>query len=113
MDQDMLMLAAVGVGNADPNDDDPFVRVGVVKAEVEEPFAWELVGRVACAAGPRAAERGVAGNGTDTGLIPLIAAFVEVTEAAVMPLSICFVAVFGVFADARPGRGGTGTNGGG
>jgi hypothetical protein len=116
MDIDMLVLAAVGVGNVDPNADDPLERVGVGRADVEAPFVREfvaVVGRVACAAGPRAADSGVAGKGTETGLTPLIVPVVELAGATMMPLTICFVAVFGVIADAGPGTGGTGTNGGG
>jgi hypothetical protein len=109
----MDMELAVGVGSADPKD----AVVGVGKAD-ELAFAALVVGRVAWAAGPSAAERGVAGNGTETGLIPLTAALpamvvAEDTGRMVVPFIICFVAVLGVFALAGPGTGGTGTSGGG
>lgn len=58
-----IIVAVVGVGtpDAEPNEE----LVGVGSAEVD------AVGSVACAAGPRAAERGVAGRGIEMGEKPL------------------------------------------
>ena len=67
------------------------------------------IGTVACAAGPRAAERGVAGRGTDTGLTPLRGG----PSGGRTPLSICFVAVLDIVTEDGPGTGGTGGSGGG
>lgn len=69
-----------------------------------------VLGTVACAAGPKAADRGVAGKGTETGLAPLMATL----DGSAVPFIICFQdAPDMLLADDGPGTGGTGPMGGG